>query len=127
MCPYETRNTPGNERANEEITENVKSWFDCSELCREREGCKYWTWINEKHGSKALKCRTMTDGVIELSNSYNTLVSGARDCMGAHNKIGIKVPVTAMQGYTEGQYAFAVAIQVVIGQSVSLYNCIVYI
>ena len=102
-------------------SENVMSWFDCSELCREREDCKYWTWINEKHGSAGLRCVTMTDGVIDLSNSYSTHVSGARDCMGGHNKIGIKFPVTAMQGYTGGQYAFAVAIQVVNGHSVILY------
>ena len=96
------------------------SWFDCSELCREREDCKYWTWINEK-GTFAFRCYTMTDGVIDFSISYSVYVSGARDCMGAHNKIGIKFPVTAMQGYTGGQYAFAVAIQVVNGHSVILY------
>ena len=116
MCPYANRNTVPNQGVYPEPIYDVKSWFDCSELCRESDGCKYWTWSNE-----AFTCEIMTDGAIDFSNSHNWLVSGARDCMGAHNKISIKFPVTAMQGYTGGQYAFAVAVQVVNGHSVILY------
>ena len=122
-CPSVNVNTES--RENDEVTQNVESWDACSELCRQREDCRHWTWHHENSGIWALKCVTMTGYGYTAPNTV--VVSGERDCMGAHNKIGIKVPVTAMQGYTEGQYAFAVAIQVVIGQSVSLYNCIVYI
>ena len=52
--------------ANPIRTENVTKEGMCSELCRKRNGCKYWTWNDDYWGNKLFMkevniCFTMTD------------------------------------------------------------------
>ena len=53
--------------ANPIRTDNVTKRGMCSELCRKRDGCKYWTWYDDYWGNiRRFKreiniCFTMTD------------------------------------------------------------------
>ena len=47
-CPSVDVNTWS--RQNAEETWNVASWSDCSDLCRQRQGCTAWTWHHENAG-----------------------------------------------------------------------------
>ena len=67
-------------RVNAKWTENVMNWEDCSKLCRERDGCQYWTWHKKGSGSWEFKCVTMTDANSKTDDS-NT-ISGYRNCRG---------------------------------------------
>ena len=43
-----------------EKTEGVYRWEDCARLCRQRVGCRYWTWYDRTTREVALQCVTMT-------------------------------------------------------------------
>ena len=75
-CPSINLNTQSQE--NEELTKNVASWSACSELCRQKEGCKAWTWAHKDAGQWALNCVTMTG--YGYTNFDTNVVSGGRDC-----------------------------------------------
>ena len=75
-CPSVDVNTWS--RQNAEETWNVASWSDCSDLCRQRQGCTAWTWHHENAGQWALWCVTMT-GYGNTAHDTN-VVSGGRDC-----------------------------------------------
>ena len=65
-------------RKGAESTKNVKSWQACSDLCREKKGCKNWVWHREGTPSHSLECVTMT-GYGGKSNNKNC-ISGDREC-----------------------------------------------
>ena len=71
-------------RKGAESTKNVKSWQACSDLCREKKGCKNWVWHREKtyHG---LECVTMTG----YGKKYNCkdCISGDRNCGSKNEKL----------------------------------------
>ena len=50
---------------------NVYRWEDCSRLCRQRLGCRYWTWY-------ASLCVTMTDAKKKIRRP--NYISGDRNC-----------------------------------------------
>ena len=56
----------------------MKSWGACSELCRQKAGCKYWIWCHERAGPWAFQCFTMSD--YGYTNHDTNVVSGTRDC-----------------------------------------------
>ena len=56
----------------------VHRWEDCSRLCRQRVGCRYWTWYNRYSGDSALNCVTMIDANVETK--YPGAISGERYC-----------------------------------------------
>ena len=66
-----------------ELTDNVKSWSACSNLCRFRRACQFWTWVDENGGDWgpdwAIKCITMTN-IPNVTMTENNGVSGGRDC-----------------------------------------------
>ena len=75
-CPSINLNTQSQE--NEELTKNVASWSACSELCRQKEGCKAWIWHHKDAGEWALWCVTMEG--YGYTNYDTNVVSGGRDC-----------------------------------------------
>ena len=75
-CPSINLNTQSQE--NEELTKNVASWSACSKICRQKEGCKAWTWAHKNAGQWALNCVTMTG--YGYTNFDTNVVSGGRDC-----------------------------------------------
>ena len=79
MCPYMDTNTSPHE--NGETTDNVASWSACSDLCRARTDCQFWTWCNENMGAWAFKCITMTN--IPTTRTESNIISGGRNCAGA--------------------------------------------
>ena len=77
-CPDIGTNTQKKE--NNTAYKNVSSWGECAQKCREREGCKYWTW-HVPHGTfKPLECHTLT-GASSTSRD-NNCISGKADCVG---------------------------------------------
>ena len=60
-CPAEQINTSG--RISPQTKKKVSSWMACAQLCRERVGCRYWTWHHGKTPHVHLRhtCVTMTD------------------------------------------------------------------
>ena len=68
-------------RVGEKISLNVMDWETCADICKGREGCKYWTWHMGKHPQPdfRLKCTTMTDALLIDFGYYNTY-SGKRSC-----------------------------------------------
>ena len=81
-CPAEQINTGS--RVGPETKKDVKTWMACAQLCRERVGCRYWTW---HHGHT---CVTMTDAA-KLHGNPNA-VSGNRDC---REKLKLKIACPA--------------------------------
>ena len=77
-CPSINVNTY--DRQDEKTTNGTKDWVTCSKLCREREGCRFWTWYHKDDPTNALKCVTMTKG----STSFNSYfaVTGDHKCGG---------------------------------------------
>ena len=78
VCPDVSFNTRG--RIGAELTKDVASWSACSDLCRARRGCRYWTWHKEEAGQFAFRCITMTD--VNTRVSDNNAVSGTKTCEG---------------------------------------------
>lgn len=35
---------------------NIKTWEKCSQLCHSTDGCKFWTWINQRHNKYSHSC-----------------------------------------------------------------------
>ena len=68
------------------------TWLACAQLCRERVGCRYWTW---HHGHT---CVTMTDAAKLHGNP--DAVSGNRDCRG---KLKLKIACPANMVNTRGR------------------------
>ena len=56
-------------------TENVISWKECSDRCREKPGCKYWTWYTSKS-----MCLTMTNA--RRVKKKKNVWSGTQQCGG---------------------------------------------
>ena len=77
-CPAEQINTSG--RISPKTKKKVSSWSACAQLCRERVGCRYWTW---HHGHT---CVTMMDAA-KLDGNPGA-VSGNRDC---REKLKLKI------------------------------------
>ena len=75
-------NTNTRPTENRKEYENVASWSACSDLCRARTDCQFWTWCNENMGAWALKCITMSN--IPTIRNENNIVSGGRNCAGEH-------------------------------------------
>ena len=78
LCPDVSFNTRG--RIEAELTEGVASWSACSDLCRARRGCRYWTWHKDEAGQFAFRCITMTD--VNTRVSDNNAISGTKKCEG---------------------------------------------
>ena len=65
-----------------EETAGVYRWEDCSRLCRQRVGCRYWTWRG-KHfriGLEALLCQTFTEEILFKFHDDPGAISGYRNC-----------------------------------------------
>ena len=60
-------------------TAGVYRWEDCARLCRQRQGCLYWTWYDRTSGSRALLCVTMTNVHFKRHNDPGA-ISGDRNC-----------------------------------------------
>ena len=74
-------NTNTRPTENRKEYENVASWSACSDLCRARTDCQFWTWCNENMGAWAFKCITMTN--IPTTRTESNIISGGRNCAGA--------------------------------------------
>ena len=72
-CPAQNMMAVGG--AGRERNENVKSWEECSDCCRKKSDCKYWTWNKPQS-----VCVTMTNArsVKQKKNVW----SGVRECGG---------------------------------------------
>ena len=72
-CPAQNMMAMGG--AGRERNENVKSWEECSDCCRKKSDCKYWTWNKPQS-----VCVTMTNArsVKQKKNVW----SGVRECGG---------------------------------------------
>ena len=81
-CPNNNLNIQG--RVNPETTKNVKNWPACSEICRQREDCKYWISAKKistgQYTKHSYDCITMSD--YDRTNADGNTISGARDCQG---------------------------------------------
>ena len=82
MCPSQMFKSPDYEyntggRKNAEKTDGVKSISDCSDLCKDRSDCQYWTWHHA--GPYAFRCVTMSDAKTRYQST--NAVSGTRNCM----------------------------------------------
>ena len=77
-CPDYNHNT--RDRENAVITDGIASWSACSNLCRERSDCRYWTWHQEDAGQYAFRCVTMSDVNSRVPDS--NAVSGTKNCEG---------------------------------------------
>ena len=64
-----------------DITNNVTDWESCSQICRTRTECKYWTWHMRTHPKAhlRLKCYTMIERYDKIWKHYNSY-SGDRQC-----------------------------------------------
>ena len=65
--------------ANENKIKDMKAlvWEDCSNICRNRDGCKNWTWF--KGGDTKYRCvNIMIDGGKPEVNK--NAISGSKDC-----------------------------------------------
>ena len=72
-CPAQNMMAMGG--AGRERNENVKSWEECSDCCRKKSDCKYWTWYSPQS-----LCVTMTNArSLKVSKKR---MSGTRECGG---------------------------------------------
>ena len=69
-CPEMSTNLQGTGR---KLHYNVYRWEDCSRLCRQRLGCRYWAYVGY-----ALLCETMTDARMKIYDP--NYISGDRNC-----------------------------------------------
>ena len=80
-CVNFNTNTYTEPNDNRKTNENVASWSACSDLCRARTECQFWTWVDENGSADwALKCITMSN--IPITYTNNNIVSGGRECRG---------------------------------------------
>ena len=63
-----------------EKTASVYRWEDCSRLCRQRQGCRYWTWRDRTSGIRALQCKTFSDERPYKFHNDPGAISGERRC-----------------------------------------------
>ena len=75
-CPDTGFNTREREAA--QLTDGVSSWAACSDLCRRRRGCRYWTWHHENAGQYSYRCVTMTQVNYRVADP--SAVSGTKNC-----------------------------------------------
>ena len=78
QCPDVNTNTEG--RVGEQLTDGVGSWQECSDLCQNRNDCKFWTWHHGNAGYYAYKCVTMKNAGNKTGDP--NCVSGERTCKG---------------------------------------------
>ena len=72
-CPAQNMMAVGG--AGRERNEDVKSWEECSDCCRKKSDCKYWTWYSPQSA-----CVTMTNA--RSLKKKKKLWSGDRKCGG---------------------------------------------
>ena len=72
-CPAQNMMAVGG--AGRERNENVKSWEECSDCCRKKSDCKYWTWYAPQSA-----CVTMTNA--RSLKKKKKLWSGSQECGG---------------------------------------------
>ena len=85
-------------RVSPKTKKRVSSWMACAQLCRERVGCRYWTWYDERSRDRHT-CVTMTDAA--NLHAYSRTVSGNRDC---REELRLKMACPANQVNIAGQY-----------------------
>ena len=81
-CPEQgnTMNREGQVNA-----QDIPSSSACSDLCRQNEDCKHWSWHDAEHPSHANWCTTMTNvGGGGIDQSQRGIVSGDRNCRPGH-------------------------------------------
>ena len=89
-CPAEQINTSG--RISPETKKKVSSWPACAQLCRERVGCRYWTW---HHGHT---CVTMTDAARLYGNPDAGFIGIPRKIMALKNLKAIIIDLNYIKG-----------------------------
>ena len=79
-CPENDVNLQ--ERVGNKVTKGVKSWTDCSRLCKASSTCTAWVWVKdiEEAGSFAMNCAIMDSYGKKVKDT--NVISGARDCPG---------------------------------------------
>ena len=75
-CPEESSSMQDKEGLKQNAT--VHRWEDCSRLCRQRVGCRYWTWYDGTSGHWASRCVTMTSANRKVKDPG--AMSGDRNC-----------------------------------------------
>ena len=84
-CPSKGKTTVN--RQDQDTTNNVKNWRECSKVCRNKETCKHWTWFSD---GAVYQCITMSNyGSTETNHKA---VSGDRDCLGIKHTSVLKPP-----------------------------------
>ena len=78
QCPEKLLSLGSRKESDVERARNVYRWEDCSRLCRQKVGCRYWTWYNRYSGDLALICETMIDA--NVVTKYPGAISGERNC-----------------------------------------------
>ena len=68
-CPNDKVNTRQHE--NGQTTNDVLTASACSDLCRAREGCTHWSWVNGNGGTFANRLELETKVVEDYVKFYN--------------------------------------------------------
>ena len=77
-------------REDQETTNNISNWGECSQVCKQKESCNHWTWFSD---GAVYQCITMSNyGSTETNKNA---VSGDRDCEGS-----IPLPECPTKGMT---------------------------
>ena len=64
-------------RKDQEVTNNIRNWGECSQVCKQKDTCNHWTWYSD---GAVYQCITMSKyGYTETNRNA---VSGDRDCEG---------------------------------------------
>ena len=60
---------------------NIDSWRACSEECRKRSECNYWSWGKQTNPSPKMKKKcVLKHGEVKQAEHFNQMVSGEREC-----------------------------------------------
>ena len=75
-CPSKDMTTVN--RKDQEVTNNIRNWGKCSEVCRQKDTCNHWTWFSD---GAVYQCITMS--TYGSTKTNKNAVSGDRDCAGS--------------------------------------------
>ena len=78
VCPNNNVSTMAESYHNAKVTNEINSWYACSDLCKQSNDFRYWTWY--KDDPRANEC--VTKPTHDDFKSNNNAVSGDKNCEG---------------------------------------------
>ena len=73
-------NTIGKGVQTDQLFQNIKTWKQCSQKCKDKTDCIYWNWYTNKHSTTSWywKCKLLSS---LADTEYNIgVISGDRGC-----------------------------------------------